>query len=93
MTDIFFVFAFAFLLHLNAIRGATIIDSGVRRTNTLEKLLNEDTDECSSLISSNLIEEIQSYQPIVNKIVAKAINSEFSGSTWNRLVDVHSLHC
>lgn len=80
MTEKFVLLAFAFFLHQNAIRGATIIDSGVRRSNTL------DANECSTLISSNLIEEIQSYQPIVNKIVAKAINSEFSGSTWNRLV-------
>lgn len=74
------------LLHFNVIHGATIIDSGIRRTNTLENLLDEDASECSSLISSDLIDEIQSYQPIVNQIVAAAIKSEFSGSTWERLV-------
>lgn len=73
-------------LHFNVIYGATLIDSGIRRTNSLEELLSEDSSECSSLVSSDLIDEIQSYQPIVNQIVAAAIKSEFTGSTWERLV-------
>lgn len=91
------ILAFIVLLHLNQIHGATIIDSGVRRTDLLERLsllwnvdaakdIDGGSNECSSLISSNLVDEIRSYQPIVNQIVAAAVNSKFSGSTWNRLV-------
>lgn len=76
----------AILLHLNVIHGATIIDSGIRRLNTLNAMLNADADECSVLISSDLVNEIQSYQPIVNQIVSAAIDSKFAGSTWKWLV-------
>lgn len=37
-------------------------------------------NECS--LSKELIAEIKSYQPIVDKIVAAAVNGPFSGSTW-----------
>lgn len=77
---------FVLFIHLNVIYGATIIDSGVRQSNTLQKLLEEDANDCSQLISTDLIDEIRSYQPIVNQIVEAATNKPFSGSTWNRLV-------
>lgn len=75
---------FAVLIHVNMIRGATIIDSGIRRSNIIENLPEEDADECSSLISVDLVNEIRSYQTIVDQIVAAAIDSDFSGSTWKR---------
>lgn len=75
---------FAVLILVNMSRGATIIDSGIRRPNIFENLLEENADECSSLISVDLVNEIRSYQKIVDQIVAAAINSDFSGSTWKR---------
>lgn len=44
----------------------------------------EIADECSSLVSTKLRDEIASYQPIVDKIIAAVVNGPYSGSTWNR---------
>ena len=33
-----------------------------------------------------LVKEIEGYQPIVNKIVKKAVDGDFAGKTWERLV-------
>lgn len=74
-------FYFSVLLHLTLSDGAKLIDRLI-----LGNLLGEDARECSSLISLDLVNEIRSYQPIVDGIVAAATNSDFSGSTWNRWV-------
>lgn len=37
-------------------------------------------------LSPALVAEIQSYQPIVDRIAAAAVNGSFSGNTWNRYV-------
>lgn len=71
------------LLHLNVIYGAVL------PSNTFE---TGPENECLSLLSSDLISEIRSYQPVVNQIVAAAINGTFSGSTWNRFVDFHRVN-
>lgn len=42
-----------------------------------------DIDDVCSL-PPELIAEIESYQPIVNKIAAAAVHGPFSGVTWNR---------
>lgn len=81
------ILVIAILFHLDAIYGAS------RPANVFEAEVDAVQDECSSLLSSNLIDEIRSYQPVVNHIAAAALNGKFSGSTWKRLVDVHSLHC
>lgn len=39
-------------------------------------------ENCS--LNPALVAEIQSYQPIVDRIAAAAVNGSFSGSTWNR---------
>lgn len=57
-----------------------IVYGAFHRTHSVDT----ERDECSSLISSDLVNEIQSYQPIVNQIVGAALNSTFSNSTWNR---------
>lgn len=81
---------FVILLHLNAIHAETTVQKTVR---PIKSLGNDggwhpsmQNDDCSLLLSSKLVDEIRSYQPIVNRIVAAAINTEFSGNTWNRLV-------
>lgn len=38
-------------------------------------------DECPNL-TPELIKEIKSYQPIVDEIVAAAVNGKYSGDTW-----------
>lgn len=35
-------------------------------------------------LQPKLLAEIQSYQTVVDKIVAAAVNGPFSGSTWKR---------
>lgn len=74
---------FPILLHLNVIYG-DVLPSNTFKTGP--------ENECLSLLSSDLISEIRSYQPVVNQIVAAAINGTFSGSTWNRFVDSHKIN-
>lgn len=78
------------------ITSGTIIDSGIRRQNFIlnenskQKTLdngsegNDDLADTQCSISPELIKEIKSYQPIVNKIVGAVVNGENSGSTWKR---------
>lgn len=47
-----------------------------------ENDIGENDGECSNL-SQNLIDEIQSHQPIVNQIVDAVVNGKYSGDTWN----------
>lgn len=42
--------------------------------------------ECT--LPDNLIQEIKGYQPIVNKIVNRVLNGEFSGKTWQSLSEL-----
>jgi carboxypeptidase Q len=35
-------------------------------------------------LPENLVKEIRSYQPIVDKIIDKAVNGDFAGKTWDR---------
>lgn len=86
-----------FFIFIGAILGATIIDSDKFPTyipKIIEKHLSEneiendinynffDSDECPNL-TPQLIKEIQSYQPIVDEIVAAAVKGKYSGSTWS----------
>lgn len=76
-------------LCLHGVFGAFIIDSGRRQSTNLNKLIdssfsNENANDAKCSLSQDLIEEIKSYQPIVDKIVAYAVNGEYSGSTWKR---------
>lgn len=79
-----------FLLFVNLIFGHTIVENDGRwkeilnrltQTNEIEREANID-DDCPNL-TSDLIKEIASYEPIVNKIVAAAVNGKYSGDTWN----------
>lgn len=62
------------LLCLHTVLGAAVPPDAV--TNT----------ECSALVSSELRDEIASYQPIVDQIIAAVVDGPYSGSTWNRFV-------
>lgn len=59
-------------------RSATIINSFVNEKNSIG-------EECG-ILSPDLIAEIQSYKPVVDKIVAAAVNGPHSGATWDRYV-------
>lgn len=70
-----------------SVRGSIIIDnrdSGKYIYNVLNEIINNKVDnvECPNL-TPKLIEEIQSYQPIVNEIVGAVVNGNYSGDTWN----------
>lgn len=58
---------------------------GHRCTEQPSSLVDE-RKECSALLSTDLIKEIQSYQPIVEQIITEAAYGSFSGNTWNRFV-------
>lgn len=80
--------AFLFIfLHLNIVFGYTIIDNAVRfigieRTSSPSDVETQTTDECPNL-TSDLVKEIQAYQPIVNKIVEAVVNGKYKGDIWN----------
>lgn len=67
-----------------------IIDAVHRHNNNINEIYGENgvfrvqdiSVECSNL-SSNLRDEIQSYQPIVDKIVRAVVNGKYRGDTWN----------
>lgn len=44
-------------------------------------------DTCESDLSPNIIKEIDSYAPIVSKIINATINGDFKGKTWQELAD------
>lgn len=67
---------FIFILLDNTL-GATVINSFINEQNTIDS-------DCALTLTPELIAEIENYQPIVNKIVATAVNGPFSGSTWKR---------
>lgn len=69
-----FVVCFVFVFAENVL-GKTIINSYVNDKNVID-------EECS-ILNADLIAEIQSYKPIVEKIVAAAVNGPYSGITWN----------
>lgn len=82
------ILSFALLLRAT-IFAATIIDNDWQknllvaineyRASDIENGIN---DECP-ILANGLREEIQSYQPIVDQIVAAIINGPHSGDTWN----------
>lgn len=67
----------ALLLLQTTIFASTTINSDWR-----DGFQNEVNDNCP-ILSNGLREEIQSYQPIVDKIAAAIINGKYSGDTWN----------
>lgn len=44
-----------------------------------------DENNCAGVLAPEVRREIDNYQPIVNKIVNKAINGSFKGKTWMEL--------
>lgn len=60
--------------------GKFLIDSGGRYDDLNSNHFND--EECASL-TEELIEEIKSHQPIVDKITRAIVNGEYSGDTWN----------
>lgn len=78
---------FVSLAFIWAVLEASIIDNGIRfEENTLNEITrngnNKDDVECSNL-APELIKEIQSHQPIVDKIVSSIVNGPYSGDTWH----------
>lgn len=67
----------ALLLLQTTIFASTTINSDWR-----DRFQNVVNDNCP-ILSNGLREEIQSYQPIVDKIAAAIINGKYSGDTWN----------
>lgn len=49
------------------------------------KSFAEPINDANCELPENLIKEIESYQPIVNKILSTAINGSFKGVTWQEL--------
>ncbi|CAG5075773.1 Similar to cpq: Carboxypeptidase Q (Xenopus laevis) [Cotesia congregata] len=49
--------------------------------------LSDSSDSCDGVLSPDLIKEIDSYQPIVDRIVNEATNGSFKGRTWRDLSD------
>lgn len=68
---------FFVLIVIDNTLGATIINSFINEDNRID-------NDCGLTLTPELIAEIENYQPIVNKIVATAVNGPFSGSTWKR---------
>lgn len=81
-------FIFCVLLSACYSVHASIIIDNRNSGKYIYNILNEITDnkvdnaECPNL-TPKLIEEIQSYQPTVNKIVSAVVNGQYSGDTWN----------
>lgn len=48
-------------------------------------VINNEINKCN--LNSELIEEIQNYQPIVNKIIEEVINGQFQNSTYDYLAE------
>lgn len=59
----------------------SVVNGGVI-DNRIEKFIDSDGN-CA--LPSKLLNEIQSYQPIVNKISNEIVNGEYTGNTWNSL--------
>lgn len=82
------ILAFALLLRAS-IYAATIINNDWQQhlldsvdEYRIRDVENENNNECP-ILANGLREEIRSYQPIVDKIVAAIINGTYSGDTWN----------
>lgn len=73
-----------YCLCLYGIAGAMLIDSGLRRSGSQKKLIDKNGKNRKCSLSQELIDEIRSYQPVVDKIVASVVNGQYSGSTWKR---------
>lgn len=74
-----------FLLICVSVYGKSIIDNGTQfieltdaESNSIERV-NEDC----SILSPELIAEIKSHQPLVDKLTQAIVNGEYSGDTWN----------
>lgn len=82
-------FITVYCLCLHGVFGTMIIDSGRRQSTNMNKLV-DNSDKANNLgetkcsLSQELMEEIQSYQPIVDKIVTSVVDGQYSGSTWQR---------
>lgn len=72
------------VLFMNVCLGHSIIFDDGNSTNYIYKISNgiSDSAGCPNL-TPELIREIQSYQPTVNKIVSAVVNGKYSGDTWN----------
>lgn len=66
---------FIHLVLFESVFGATIVKSLINKGENVE-------GDCT--LPPKLLAEIQSYQPVVDKIVSAAVNGPFSGSTWKR---------
>lgn len=85
-----FVNFFIITLIFNSIFGAQLIDSWLRANSpTFASIFRGNIfpwdDKCN--LSLDLINEIRSYEPIVDQIVSSIVNGKYSNDTWNRLVN------
>lgn len=71
----YFIILLSFAVYRSS--SVSIINSFIN-----DKTGNGIDDACS--LPPDLIAEIASYQPVVNKIVSAAVGGPFSGKTWNR---------
>lgn len=67
--------AFVVIVSLSVVNGAVI-------DNRIDKFIDA-TGNCA--LPSKLLNEIKSYQPIVDKIAKEILNGSYTGDTWNSL--------
>ncbi|KFB43754.1 AGAP001264-PA-like protein [Anopheles sinensis] len=68
--------------------AATLINLSVAGVadNRVDSYSSQNDGSCT--LPDALLQEIRGYQPIVNKIVDKIVNGEFSGRTWDSLAEL-----
>lgn len=75
---------FCFVVFMHVIFGARIDNNIIESKNLFEINDRNPLKDTICSLSEDLIREIKSYQPIVDKIVASVVNGEYSGDTWRR---------
>lgn len=87
-----FQFVTTTLVITSIVYGKSVIDNGTRFIELSNQFIDGDTetnsiesipDEDCPILTPELISEIQSHQPLVDKLTKAVVNGEFSGDTWN----------
>lgn len=85
-----FQFVTTILVITSIVYGKSVIDNGTRFIELSKQFIDGDTetnsiegnDEDCPILTPELISEIQSHQPLVDKLTKAVVNGEFSGDTW-----------
>lgn len=86
-----FQFVTTILVITSIVYGKSVIDNGTRFIELSKQFIDGDTEtnsieennEDCPILTPELISEIRSHQPLVDKLTKAVVNGEFSGDTWN----------